>query len=84
MITGETKQGDGLRETKLLVKQHRCLKYLPTLVNTNIYTSSKGQGIFLLQDVLNVSLSVQNSEGALISLAGSFSRPLNALGKSYC
>lgn len=46
MITGETKQGDGLRKTKLLVKQHRCLKYLPTLVNTNIYTSSERQGIF--------------------------------------
>lgn len=62
-----------------MVKQHRCLKYLPTLANTNIYASSKSQGIFLLQDVLNVSLSVQNSERALISLAGSFSRPLNAL-----
>lgn len=62
-----------------MVKQHRCLKYLPTLVNTNIYASSKSQGIFLLQDVLNVSLSVQNSERALISLAGSFSRPLNAV-----
>lgn len=62
-----------------MVKQHRCLKYLPTLANTNIYASSKSQGVFLLQDALNVSLSVQNSERALISLAGSFSRPLNAL-----
>lgn len=62
-----------------MVKQHRCLKYLPTLANTNIYASSKSQGVFLLQDVLNVSLSVQNSERALISLTGSFSRPPNAL-----
>lgn len=79
MITEETKQGDGLPETKLLVKHHGCLKYLPTLANTNIYTSSESQGVFLLQDVLNVSLSMQNSERALTSLAGSFSRPLDAL-----
>lgn len=79
MITEETKQGDGLPETKLLVKHHGCLKYLPTLANTNIYASSESRSVFLLQDALNVSLSRQNSERALTSLTGSFSRPLDAL-----
>lgn len=79
MIPREPEQGEGLCETKLLVKQHRWLKYLPTLANTNIYAGSGSQGRFFLPDVLNVSLSVQNWERALPSLAGSFSRPLDAL-----
>lgn len=79
MIPREPEQGEGLCETKLLVKQHRWLKYLPTLANTNIYAGSRSQGRFFLPDVLNVSLSVQNWERALPSLAGSFSRPLDAL-----
>lgn len=62
-----------------MVKQHRWLKYLPTLANTNIYAGSRSRGTFFLPDVLNVSLSVQNWERALPSLAGSFSRPLDAL-----
>lgn len=79
MIPREPEQGEGLWETKLLVKQHRWLKYLPTLANTNIYAGSRSQGRFFLPDVLNVSLSVQDWERALPSLAGSFSRPLDAL-----
>lgn len=79
MIPREPEQGEGLWETKLLVKQHRWLKYLPTLANTNIYAGSRSQGRFFLPDVLNVSLSVQSWERPLPSLAGSFSRPLDAL-----